>query len=641
MTCGGGSKQLFHGEGLSIAGVVCWWASAVSFVKRRSRRVFRGSLGQAGGALVYALLVFGLAGVILAASVSQEGSARTLNVRTAQRRVAIDMARGSMDEMLARLEGIEYELGKWDRERDERDRPIISRSDTGWSVVTTAEGIGSGIEVVSVATVREVSETVTVWLEPDPSGGPDGFIPGLELGAVITAGGNCSVNPTGRGGAVVYGDIDVVGVPPIEGPKFTVMGSINVIGSNDGLQPVNVGAAILGEITDYPIMASPLPREIGFYDEVWDPIGFNTGQEHFLTVNPGEKVYVRGNIEVGGWPGSRLFIEVNPGGSLYVDGTVRNVGDGKLTVTLKRGARLHVRGDLTSGSGSPSADLTLVLAENSSLYVEGNLSNPGSSTLSVGAAPNTRLYIGGNLSNGGGPASTLSIDLGERSHLRVGKKLSNSGSGKLNLMAAQDSLLAVAEGIVNGSGPTCILSACMGTNARLFVEQDLINSGSGKVHLSFHKGSRAYVKGSIINGGDAEVLVKDNPWVYVGGDITRKNSDHCGLIFEPDEVEGSGLTLICLGRLFGKNNPVPLRLEFDHAFGSPLDLLVYIGMGGLSSDAKIEFRNSTRVVVDTCRLVSASNMSLDFKGSELVELHQGDLGSGTRSFRVVEWKEGN
>lgn len=143
------------------------WKDAYVFMKSRSRRIFGGRLGETGSVLVYAVVLFGLCAVILAGSVSKESSARTLNIQTGQRRNALDLARGGVDEMLMALYQKDFDLTKCPGYS--AGVSSITREDPpeGWTLsVTAREEAVNSILVEGHATVRQVSETVRVWLEP-------------------------------------------------------------------------------------------------------------------------------------------------------------------------------------------------------------------------------------------------------------------------------------------------------------------------------------------------------------------------------------------------------------------------------------------------------------------------------------------
>lgn len=129
--------------------------------KRPGTRVFEaGKMGEQGFALVYAVVLFGVLAIILSSAVSQEGSAQALNIRTGQRRKALDLARGVVDEMLGAL----FKNGF-----DVSNCPPIMQGDESqnWSATATAGKDSYGfIWVMGEATVAGVSETVKVKLEP-------------------------------------------------------------------------------------------------------------------------------------------------------------------------------------------------------------------------------------------------------------------------------------------------------------------------------------------------------------------------------------------------------------------------------------------------------------------------------------------
>ncbi len=182
------------------------WKDAYVFMKSRSRRIFGGRLGERGSVLVYAVVLFGLCAVILAGSVSKESSARTLNIQTGQRRKALDVARGGVDEMLMALYQKDFDLAKCPGYS--AGVSSITREDPpeGWTLsVTAREEAASSILVEGHATVRQVSETVRVWLEPYS-------LQDIFSDGAIVAGGNAQAqfNPNAVG-CQVEGNVRVGG----------------------------------------------------------------------------------------------------------------------------------------------------------------------------------------------------------------------------------------------------------------------------------------------------------------------------------------------------------------------------------------------------------------------------------------------
>lgn len=166
--------------------------------KRPCTRVFKaGRMGERGSALVYAAVLFGVLAIILSSAVSQEGSAQALNIRTGQRRKALDLARGVVDEMLSALSKNGFDLSKCP--------PITQGVEAEkWSATATASKDSYGcIWVVGEATVVGISETVKVKLEPYS-------LLDLYSDGVVVAGDDVEVDlKNNANGLEVYGNVYV------------------------------------------------------------------------------------------------------------------------------------------------------------------------------------------------------------------------------------------------------------------------------------------------------------------------------------------------------------------------------------------------------------------------------------------------
>lgn len=322
-------------------------------VKRRFCRVFGAkSLGEKGFALVYAVVLFGVLAIALSSAVSQEGSAQALNIRTGQRRKALDLARGVVDEMLEALFTHGFDLSKCPNYSYGSHTSTIMREDPQkkWTATATAGKDSYGfIRIAGEARVVGVSETVEVKLEPysildlyaDGVGvaGNDLELEfknksaGLEIFGNVYAGNEVSIDET-NDNVRVYGDVceeHPVQVPTPEDVKRQV---------DAALDPK------LNETFWYELNDNGNDIVIGDDTKVSKTLSVSVRN---LTVEPDAWLHVQGNLVAGG------HSQVQIDGVVVVDGHVTCNGQANIRVDgvlIVREGHINIGNAAISGSGA-------------------------------------------------------------------------------------------------------------------------------------------------------------------------------------------------------------------------------------------------------------------------------------------------
>ncbi len=290
-----------------------------------------GDFGEGGAALVYTVVLFGLLAIILTGAISQEGSAQVLNIQTGQRRKALDLARGSIDEMLKALYENGFDLTKCPDYSYVSGVSKITRENPTekWIATATAYKDPSDcIWVAGEARVVEVSATIKVKLEPCS-------LSGLFPDSVLVAGSGLSFDLDKKSeGANIFGNVYVGGDCPTEIPgEVTIYGDVN---EGHGIS-VPVPDEVIG-----PVQAVIDEKENA--GSWWD-----LGQEKHVTIEHDTKAK---NLSISG--NGSLVVE--QGAWLYVEGSFSANGNPDITIdgVLAVGGRINLgaSGDVPiSGSG--------------------------------------------------------------------------------------------------------------------------------------------------------------------------------------------------------------------------------------------------------------------------------------------------
>jgi hypothetical protein len=282
-----------------------------------------GDFGESGSALVYAVVLFGLLAIILTGAISQEGSAQVLNIQTGQRRKALDLARGAIDEMLKALFEHGFDLTKCPDfsyvsgiSEITRENPIEK-----WTATATAyKDLSDCIWVVGEAKVVEVSATVRVKLKPCS-------LSNLFPDSVLVAGSGLSFDLDKKSeGANIFGNVCVGD----EWPTTEVPGEVN----------------IYGDVNDGHRISVPAPNEVmGPVQAVIDGkenegSWWDLGQEKHITIEHDTKAK---NLSI---PGNGSLV-VEQGAWLYVQGSFSANGNPDITID----GVLVVGGHINLGAG--------------------------------------------------------------------------------------------------------------------------------------------------------------------------------------------------------------------------------------------------------------------------------------------------
>ena len=267
-----------------------------------------GDFGERGSALVYAVVLFGLLAIILTGAISQEGSAQVLNIQTGQRRKALDLARGAIDEMLKALFEHGFDLTKCPdfsyvsgTSEITRENPIEK-----WTATATAyKDLSDCIWVVGEARVVDVSATVKVKLESCS-------LSNLFPDSVLVAGSGLSFDLDKKSeGANIFGNVCVGD----EWLTTEVPGEVNIYGDvNDGHR-ISVPAP--DEVTG-PVQAVIDGKE---NEGSW----WDLGQEKHITIEHDTKAK---NLSI---PGNGSLV-VEQGAWLYVQGSFSANGNPDITI---------------------------------------------------------------------------------------------------------------------------------------------------------------------------------------------------------------------------------------------------------------------------------------------------------------------
>lgn len=207
---------------------------AVRIATRRFRYL---GMDQTGSVVAAGIVILGIFTVMFAAGVRHEGSAQELDIFTAHRRKALDLARGGIDRLLM----------EFSKENDVNDCTTgdLPAPDYQSTLKAIASKDGSGVaRLTSSATVGKARETVTVTLEP--SGG--GLFAGLFGKRTLASGGTVHAknHSTGSVDSPVYypGEVDrethakiaipesegTVDVPAVDRVKSAVLARLSTTG---------------------------------------------------------------------------------------------------------------------------------------------------------------------------------------------------------------------------------------------------------------------------------------------------------------------------------------------------------------------------------------------------------------------------
>ena len=292
-----------------------------------------GDIGESGSALVYAVVLFGLLAIILTGAISQEGSAQVLNIQTGQRRKALDLARGAIDEMLKALYENGFDLTKCPEFSYVSGVSEITRENPTekWTATATAyKDLGDCIWVVGEARVVEVSATVKVKLEPCS-------LSDLFPDSVLVAGSGLSFDLDKKSeGANIFGNVHVGG----EWPTPEIPGEVIIYGDVNEGHRISVPAP--NEVTG-PVQAVIDEKENA--GSWWD-----LGQEQHVTIEHDTKAK---NLSISG--NGSLVVE--QGAWLYVEGSFSANGNPDITIdgVLAVGGHINLgaSGDVPiSGNGT-------------------------------------------------------------------------------------------------------------------------------------------------------------------------------------------------------------------------------------------------------------------------------------------------
>ena len=287
--------------------------TACEGARARVHRIFAaGRVGESGSALVYALVLFGVLAVILSSAVSQEGSAQVLNIRTGQRRKALDLARGAVDEMLGALSKNGFDLSRCPNYSQGSGTSTIIQEpeDTAenWMATATAgKDLDGFIWIVGEARLAGVSETVQVKLEPC-------FFLDIYSDGVIVAADDVEVELKNKAkGLEVYGNIYV-------GDELSIDGDINKI-------------QVHGQKLEKYAVRIPEPEDVKRHVEASIDPKLNSGIWHELDGSGKSDIAIyddtiaRGDLSVSN---RKLFVE--SGAWLQVNGDLKAGGHSEVQI---------------------------------------------------------------------------------------------------------------------------------------------------------------------------------------------------------------------------------------------------------------------------------------------------------------------
>lgn len=378
---------------------------AVRIMTRRFRCL---GMDQNGSVLAAGIVILGIFAVIFAAGVRHEGSAQELDIFTAHRRKALDIARGGIDRLLMEFSE-RYEI----TDCTTGDLPAPDHQSTLHSRAT--KSASGAVTLTSIATVAGVRETVSVTLEP--SGG--GLFESIFGERTLAAGGTVFAKNNSQGSVdspVYYGNLDRK-----SNAKITIP---NSVGTVDIPTVDEVKTAILNRFTPphvtYSKTVNAIPTstvtqntfvtknshtfksttEISVAEGAW--LGLKT-----ITIGDGANVRLNGAFEVDQInSGTNVQFNVQLDGTLVVNGNVSISNNSKGTIVLN--------GDLIINGGSlrfvnnTSVDLVLngnivvlggnvVFGNNNTTNITGRgmiITVPPEGTSGIVASNNSTLNIG-------------------------------------------------------------------------------------------------------------------------------------------------------------------------------------------------------------------------------------------------------
>lgn len=315
-------------------------------VKRLTDRFRWLGMDQGGSMLVAGIVILGIFAVMFSAGVRQEGSAQELDIRTAHRRKALDVAKGGMDKLLMEFT---------QRYKTSDCSTLVTKDeDEHWELIPSVSTPNADTVVLtSKATVAGVSETVKVTLRKDEGTNPfSNFLGGITMASREEISGNTGWTEPDIEQPVYYDNGEEEEDCKLTYKTgFPLWPDINDYNLEKTTQQINIptsqeiDAAVRAQIagitfTDY---RTTLPRD-GFFNpsttikkNTWITPSGNDPIEplflaSYLTVEEGKWLVIEGSLKIWG-----LIFEMNLDGNIVVIGGSAQIGGFLSTKITGRG----------------------------------------------------------------------------------------------------------------------------------------------------------------------------------------------------------------------------------------------------------------------------------------------------------------
>ncbi len=265
-----------------------------SLMSRLSKRFRWLGINEGGSVLAAGVIVLGIFSVLFATGVRQEGSAQELDILTAHRRKALDVARGGMDKLL-------MEFNQNSRVSD-CSTALIENDVENWQLAPAATQLDDNtVLLTSQATISGVSETVTVTMHRDESEGGNpfqNFLGGITIAARDDITGNCLLSLSSIGSPVYYGarrpSITYVGLPLLKKTEA----QIDIPTIEDVDVAVRAQVASLSIAPANRVNTLPRRAEIAENTRVTPKSGTLKPSGNSLKVNAGKWLIVDGSLNM-------------------------------------------------------------------------------------------------------------------------------------------------------------------------------------------------------------------------------------------------------------------------------------------------------------------------------------------------------
>jgi hypothetical protein len=340
-------------------------------VRRLTGRFRSLGMDQRGSVLAAGVVILGIFAVLFTAGVRHEGSAQELDIFTAHRRKALDVARGGIDRLL-------MEFSKDYKASDCTTGDLPSPDDQSTLHAKVLKDPSGAVTLTSIATVAGVRETIAVTLEQSGGGLFEGLFGErtLAAGGTVTAENNCEGSVDSP---VYYGSLerknnakitlpDSVGltdIPTVDTVKSAILDRYAPPGVDYDQIVTAIPSGIITQNTLVNLGKDPYKfsgtSEINVAPGAW--LGFKSTKSNAIKFQNGADVLFSGDFEVNG----SITNANNASFTFRVDGTL--IVNGDVSISNNAVGTIILNGDLIINGGS----LSLLNNTNIDLFLNGNI----------------------------------------------------------------------------------------------------------------------------------------------------------------------------------------------------------------------------------------------------------------------------